>query len=502
MSWGIAIVALVAAGLALLDLLRLRTGRAVPDVALGWLAGTGWLAAVAPPVRFALGIPLGRVTLAVLLVAPIAVWTAVAASRRRRGAPPSPPRSGGEGRDEGVRGKGEHAVPRWLPRPLWLFAPMAGYVLVVTVAVLLHGSNMPTQTDDGVRIRAFAPILAYGDAWEPAARAVFAQAGPLVTFVPAVAWIVTGTVDHFHVNYAILTELVALLALVVGLASARGAPERGWVGAFAVLSVPLFVYHCTSTYSDAVLAMRVAGGVLLALEYARTRDRSDLARALLLVGIAALVKREGELVAAAPAGVLLAQIAWERWRERRAVPWASVALLLAPGLLAAVGKIAALGLAGAFPMLGFVAQQAAVAAGTGGGAARPVGMEAQTAALFVDQALFRSGNQGMLWWILAGVLAVRGRAILRGALAWPLLAVAGLLAEVAVNSIFIIPQFTLDQGTVNRALLVAGVPAALWVGAALVEAVRAEAAAGAPADAARASPGKLRGRRRASGGTR
>ena len=393
--------------------------------------------------------------------------------------------------DESEVGSSEMGTrARWIPRPLWLFAPIALYVVVVLAAVLLHGTNTPTNTDDGVRVRAFAPMLAFDDGWNPAARGIFAQAAPLATFVPAVAWIATGAVDHFHVNYFVLTELVALLALAIGLGVARGSPERGWAGAFAVLSLPLFVYHCTSTYSDAILAMRVGGAILFAVEYARGRDRADLSRALLLLGFAALVKREGELVAAAPAAVLLAQAAWERWRGGRPLPWRAAALLVAPGLVAAIGKVAALGVAGAFPMLGFVFQQAAEAAGAG--APRAPGLAAEAAGIFFDDSLFRSGNQGMLYWILAAVLVVRARAILRGELLWPLLAVGALLVEVAVNSVVLTPQFTVDQGTVNRALLVASVPAALWVAAAVVEAVRAEAVAetDAPADGPRARRGE------------
>lgn len=486
MSYALTLAAAIAAGLALLDLLRLRTRAWVPDLALGWLAGTGWLAAVLPALRFGLGIPLGRLTLAAVVLAPVAAWAALRWRRRAAG-----PGGGGPGEPSGAPGEGA----RWVPRPRWLFAPIALHVVVVTAAVLLHGSNTPTHTDDAVRVRAFAPMLAFDDRWEPEARSVFAIAGPLTTFVPATGWIASGTVDHFHVNYAVLTELLALLALAVGLASARGAPERGWAAAFAVLSLPLLVYHCTSTYSDAVLALRSGGALLLAIEYARGRDRRDLSRAFLLVGIAALVKREGELVAAAVAAVLVAQLAWERWREGRALPWAAAGLLAAPGLVAAAGKVAALGLAGAFPLLGFVADRGAQAIGVAGAAPRQPGMIAEAARVFLDDALFRSGNQGMLYWALLAVIAVRARALLRGELAWPLLAVGALFGEVAVSSIFLAPEYTLDQGTVNRALLVVSVPAALWLATAVVEAVSAErlAETAAPADEPRARGGAAGG---------
>lgn len=466
MSFLLAIALLLAAGLALLDLLRLRTGHAAPDAALGWLAGTGWLAAVATFARFAVGVPFGRPALLAVVLAPVALWGALRARRGRAGPGAEPGR--------GAASPPADAAARWLPRSPWLYAPLALYVVVMAGAVILHGANTPTHTDDGVRVRAFAPMLAFQDRWPHEARAVFAQAAPLTTFVPAVSWILTGSVDHFHVNYAVLSELVALLVLAIALAASRGDPERGWAGAFAVLSIPLFVYHCTSTYADAVLALRLAGAMLLAAEYARRRDRDDLCRAALLLGFAALVKREGELVVLAPAAALAGQVAWERWREGTPAPWRAAALFVAPVALAAAGKIAALGLAGASPMLGIVLTQAAEAAGAG--APRRHGLVEQAATQFFTDSLFRSGNQGMLYWILAAVLVVRGRHLARREHLWPLLAVGGVLAEVAVSSIVLLPGFTVDQGTVNRALLVASVPAALWVSSALVDAARSGAA--------------------------
>jgi hypothetical protein len=490
MTFLLAAALLVAAGLALLRVARLDLRSPAADVALAWLVGSGWFAAAAPVVRFAAGAPLTRVTAILVLLLPIVAWGALRLRQRKAGplslraagggaetfspstheagegktVPLSTREAGGEGRGEGG---GDLASSRWLPRPLWLYAPLAAYVVAVTAAVLLHGANTPTHTDDGIRVRAFAPLLAFADGWAADARALFVTAGPLPTFVPALGWILGGAVDPFHPNYAVLAELVALLLLAVGLGSARGSPERGWAGAFAVLSIPLFVYHCTSTYSDAVLAMRVGGGVLLSIEYSRTRAHRDAARALLLLGIAALVKREGELVAAAPAAVLVAQLAAERLRGRP-FPGGALALGAVPAALGAVGKVAAVGVAAAFPMVAFLAAQSGLA---GAPAAPPQpGLRAAAAEVFLDLALLRSGNAGMIWWLLPAVAAVRARALGRTGLAWPLAAVAALLAEVAVSSIGIVPQFTVDQSTVHRALLVASVPAALWLAAALTDA--------------------------------
>jgi hypothetical protein len=353
-------------------------------------------------------------------------------------------------------------------------------VAVVAGAILVHGFATPTHADDGLRVRAFAPLLAVADAWPEAARAVYVMAGPLPTFLPAIAGIVTGSADLFHANYAVLAELVALLVLGVGTGAARGSPERGWGGAAALLSVPLFVYHATSTLGDAVLAMRVAAGLLFAVEYARTRDRRDATVALLLYGLATLVKREGELVAAAPAAVLVAQLAWER-RRGRPFPWMALAAFALPAALGAAGRVAAVGVAHAFPMIAYAGVRAARAAAAPlPGAGSDQDPRVFAARIFLERALLRSGNAGMIFWALAAVVLVRARALARSPLAWPLAAVGALLGEVAVNSVLLMPEYTVDQTTVHRALLVASLPAALWIVAALEEALGAGQAAAAP----------------------
>lgn len=456
MSFVLSTALLVGAGLALLRSLRLETRSPVADVGLAWFVGSGTFAAVVPVLRFAFGVPLSRFTVLLVVLAPFVAWGALRLRRR-------PVEPGGRS----TRPAADDEGTRWIPRPLWVYLPLVAYVVVVAGAVVLHGANTPTHTDDGIRVRAFAPVLAFADAWAPDARAIFVVAGPLPTFVPALGWILGGAVDPFYPNYAVLADLVALLVLAVGLASSRGSPERGWASAFALLSIPLFVYHCTSTYSDAVLAMRVGAGVLFAIDYAWTRGHRDAACALLLFGFAALVKREGELVAAAPAAILVAQLATERARGR-AFPWLALAGLGAVVGLEIAGKVAAVGFADAFPMFRFLAQQSAVAAAP---APAEAATPAAAAALFFDLALFRSGNAGMIYWVLPAAIAARARALVRTRMLWPLAGVAALFAEVAVSSILVIPRFTLDQSTVHRALLVATVPAALWLAAVLTDAV-------------------------------
>ena len=445
MTFLLSLALLCAAGLALLDLARLRTGSWPGDLGLAWFTGGAWFALGAAAARFLAGVPYTRATALIVVAAPVGAWAAV---RARRPAASEAP---------------EVRTARWMPRPRWLFAALAAYVAAVTIAVALHGFNTPTQTDDGLRVRAYAPVVAWRDAWPDAARDLLVTAGAVPAYVPTLGWRLSGGLDQFHANYAVLAGLLALLLVVVGTASARGAPERGWASAFAVLSLPLFVYHCTQTYADAVLAMHAGAAFVFALEHARTRDPADAARALLLLAAAWMVKREGEIVAATAAALLVAQILWVAARAGAPVP-RRLAWLAAPVLAYAAIRISAVGPARAFPLLSLLAARPAAPAAAAVQAPGALG-----AASVFARAVLDTGNAGMLFWVLPAAAAARWRLLATPACAWPLAWPVALFAESALSSIWLIPEYTINAGTVNRSLFAASVTGALWVGALLTE---------------------------------
>jgi hypothetical protein len=466
----LSIAALTGAGLALLDLLRLRVRSLAVDLPVAWLLGQGWFGLGAMALRFLLGVPFGRVTaLGLVLLPPAAL--AVRAWRAR-----SRPASAGEVGP--VAGASTPATaPRWRPRPAWLYGPLLGLVVLVALAVILHSLNSPTNTDDGVRVRAYAPVLAFVDAWSPEARQVLLMAGPLPTWVPAFGWALTGQVEHVHTNAMVLADLLALLLLAVGLGAARGRPERGIAGAFLVCSLPLVVYHLTTTYSDAPLALHVAAGFLFALEYARGQDRDDAVRAMLLFATGALIKREGLVVAGAAAAVLLLSVVLDARRAGRSFPWRVLAAA-APVALLVLASAAALGLASAVPLAGLFASRATDAA-TRAVLAPPEAVE-QAPALF-GRAVFLAWNHGLIFWMLPVALLARASTVRRRHLAWPLGAVALLFLESAVSSIWLAPQFTLNGTTVHRSLIPAAVAGALFLAALLTEPEEAPPPRRAPA---------------------
>jgi len=443
MTFALTIVAICASGLAILHVLRLSTASRTVDMALAWFVGSGWFALGAMSLRFLAGVPFSWPAASAIVLAPFPAWAAMRA-RSRQDAPVS---------------------GRRFPRPAWVFAPVGAYVFFILLVVILHGANTPTHTDDGIRVRAFAPILAFDGAWGTEARGILVTAGPVTTFVPAFAWMFTGTVDHFHANYFVLTSLIAIVLLAIGLGTSRGSPERGWASAFGLLSVPLFVYNCTSTYGDAVLAIFIGTAILFSIEYGRTRDMGDAYRAIALLAAAAMVKREGEIVAISVAAVIISQLALE-WRRGTRFPVLPIAIAALAVAAAGASKIAAVGLSEAFPLLKLIAGRAKNA-----GAVEAMGSTSiHSKALSVFwYALFRSGNQGMVYWLLPAAIAVRFRAVLKPCFGWPLAAISLLLAETAVSSVWLVPEYTVNETTVHRALMVVSVPAALWIVALLTD---------------------------------
>ena len=447
-----------ASGLGLLRALRLGTGRLAIDLPLGWLAGMAWFAASAFSAQALLGIPVSAPLAAALLALPLVAWGFLG-WRRPPGAEGEPIRSPGPER-------------RWMPRPAWMFAPMAAWSVVVVAAVLLHGLSTPTHTDDGYRVRAYAPILVSAGAWNGPARDVIAMAGPIPAFVPSLAWVLGSPVDPIHVSATIVLTFLALLTLLVALASERGTPEAGWGAVFALTSLPLLAYHVASTYSDAWLAMYIGAAFAFLVASGQRRDPGDAGRALLLLLGAAMVKREGELVAFPAIAVLVAQVAWTR-REEGVRPVLRLFPLLAAYGVVVAARVAAVGLAGAFPFLRAAAERsgatpgaaAVVAASSTAGA----GLEPSASGIFLES-LFSDGNFGLLHWVLAVAVVLLFPTIRKRGLAGSGLALGLIFAETAASAVWLYPQFTLDHGTVHRSLLPVSVAAAVWLAALLAAA--------------------------------
>lgn len=484
MSFLLAAAAVGATGYALLRVLRLGEGRPSVDVPLAWLVGSAWVGFASFTARGLLGVPSGAPAAIAVLALPLAAWGAM----RGRG-------GWGGHTSPGVDMAGGHAA-RGAPRPAWLFVPLAAWTVAVAGAVLLHGLNTPVHTDDAYRVRALAPVLAATGAWNGAAREVIAMAGPIPTYVPALAWTLGAAVDPVHVSAAIGLTFLSLLALLVSLGSTRGMPEAGWGAAFGIASMPFFAYHAASTYADAWLGMYLAAGFAFLVAHGRGGGPADAGRSALLLLGAAMVKREGEMLALPMLGVLLVQVALvERpgWSTLR-----RIGVLLGAWSLVVAARVGAIGLAGAFPFVRAAAERAggavpAAAVPAAGTAAAPA---ARAGSVFV-RAVFADGELGILWWAVLASLVLLLPRVRPAGLVGALVALAVAFAQTLASAVWLYPQFTVNHATVHRSLLPVSAAAAVWLAWLLADACRPVTGAVPPAPPVRPGAGARRRSREA-----
>jgi len=283
-------------------------------------------------------------------------------------------------------------------------------------------------------------------------------AGPIPSYVPALAWTLGAGIDPVHVSASILVTFLSLLALVVALGATRGSPEAGWGSAFAITSIPFFAYHAASTYSDAWMAMFLAAAFAFLVAYGIGGAAGDASRTILLLLGTAMVKREGELVALPVVAVLLGQVFWTE-RPRRGT-LVRIGLLVSAYAFALAARVAAVGAAGAFPFVRAAVERTAATGASPAGIAAPE--EAGAGAAFV-RAVFVDGELGILWWVLLASLVLLLPRVGKEGLGWALAALALVFAETLISAVWLYPQFTVNHGTVHRSLLPVSAAAAVWL---------------------------------------
>ena len=79
------------------------------------------------------------------------------------------------------------------------------------------------------------------------------------------------------------------------------------------------------------------------------------------------------------------------------------------------------------------------------------------------ESLFSSGNFGVLFYVLSFNMAYYLRTIFQSTLLWSLVVLVLLSLEIFYNAIFLTPEFTIDQSTIHRSLMILAVSGALFL---------------------------------------
>lgn len=484
MFWFAVILVYVLVGYALLQATGTSLKNVVADLALSWFAGTAFLALAVFITYFAWQLEPTGWLLACLLALPVLAFAACA--RRRWPAI----------RDSLDRAR--HTA--WWPqrhRVLWVF-PMLAAVTALTL-VVLHGKNTPTNTDDAVRVRAYSPMLVYQGEDSGRCRSVVLGNGPYVSFVPVPGWRALGTIDHFHVNYLILTSLCFFCLLLYAVACDSGQPEHGLITLGLLTTLPLFLYHLTTTYVDALYSMMFAGAFLFLVLYAQSRREEHLRALAIFVLLTAGIKTEGEIMALTLLAFTLLLLVAGLWR-RQAIPWWTVAglsalvgiYLLVKNIYQPNGLVIMVAKSLHLDFFRGAGRAAAKAARTVPKLTSEHGGRAAKAQVMFWSSLFASGNFGIIFYLMGFSLIYYARVIWRQRLLLPLAVLAAVFGEIYLNAVVVNPRWTLDQSTVHRSVIVLAVSCAVFLGCLWSAAALEPASVPSATD----SPGATRAERR------
>lgn len=125
-----------------------------------------------------------------------------------------------------------------------------------------------------------------------------------------------------------LVSLACFLILLFRVPARHGNVDEGVYNVFLTLSLPLLVYHATSTNLDLPLVIPFVLGFLFFSIYVENGKTSDLNTAILLFTVAALIKNKGDILAVTGIGIAIIFILLESARRKSAIPWKSILFLL------------------------------------------------------------------------------------------------------------------------------------------------------------------------------
>lgn len=274
---GVAIMAV--AGYCIALFLGITRTHILHDIALGWFVGVGYYSVTMFIIVFGAGLAPQPLYSLMIILAPIVV----ALVR--------------------ITTYGPHVVQAFRNMRKTYYLPVSRifsfetilvcYSLFVFILVFVHGASTPTNGDDAIHLRAYSPMLVYANDMSERARIVIAANGIWPSFSTLFFWHLKGGIDHFYINYTILTSFSCFLLLIYLAPAIRGEKRQGLYNVFLVMTLPLFIYHVTTTYADARLIMPFALGFLFFIFYLRDMDVKDFKTLTLFFVITCLVKDKG-----------------------------------------------------------------------------------------------------------------------------------------------------------------------------------------------------------------
>ncbi|GMT41928.1 MAG: hypothetical protein IEMM0002_0339 [bacterium] len=271
----------VAAGYSLARLLDISRNHLIYDISIGWFVGAGYYSLAYFVSTYALGLSVSAWLSFLILLSPILILLLRTKSLSR----------------SILQSAKNVMTTKYLPetRLFSITSILVVYCAILFISIAVHSVSTPSNADDALRLRALTPMLAYDNNFSEITDALYFQNGIWPSFVTVLFWHVNGSVEHFYVNYTIITSLFFFLLILFFAPAIRGNRKQGIYAVFLALSIPLFAYHGTTTYADVRLAMPYALGFLFFSFYVRDNDIKELKTLILFFSITCFIKNKGEI---------------------------------------------------------------------------------------------------------------------------------------------------------------------------------------------------------------
>lgn len=445
MTYFIGTLLFLIAGYSLVRLLGLSRDHLFYDMSIGWFLGAGYYSLTWFILVYAAELPVRAEYSFLIILLPVLIF-AIRSRPLLRSI---------------IRSANNVWSTEYLPanRVLSLDTLLIIYSIVVFILIALHGATTPSNADDALHLRALTPMLAYDNNFTQAASRMIFSNGIWPTFVTVLFWHISGVVDHFYVNYTIITSLFFFLLVLYLGPAVRGNPRQGIYGVFLVLSIPLFVYQSTTTYADVRLAMPYALGFLFFIFYVRYRETSDLKALILFFTITCFVKGRGEIAGITGLSVATLFVAYTYLRTRSLPDARTIAFLIPVVLYLALKNYYAQNL----PALADLAKSASWQMLSTSFLSGELTHADEYKIKGFFGSLFISGNFGIIFYVLLANILMNLRKILLSRAIWGLLFLGLVYMEISYYMIIRWQDIALHTAIVHRTVIVLSVMSALFL---------------------------------------
>jgi len=446
MTYLLGVVLFVIAGYSIITLTKISEQNLIYDIALSWFIGAGYFSLAWFVLVYALGADVTRYYSFAIIFIPVLIMVVKKRTSIKENVAQS---------IDGM--KSLSYLPTSENRVL-NYAVIAYCIIVITI-IIVQGVSTPSNADDALRLRAYTPILAYDNTAGETANSLIFQNGPWPTFTTILFWHIMGDVDHFYINYTIVTSFFFFIALLFISPVLQGEPGRALYNVFLVLSLPLFIYHSTITYADARLAYVFALGFMYFSRYARNPDSKDLKITILFFTLACFIKDKGEILGITGLIVTGILALYNNYLNKNKINFNTAYFLLPFMIYFLVKNINADYISRYFMLVSGAAEKLIETVAL----AAPDKISNESVDYSLGHGLLSSGNFGILFYILIFNIVFNIKYVFHKKLVWELL----LLATIAFEIYYFI-EYKFDSPEilsviVNRVAIILAVISALFL---------------------------------------